>query len=581
VRANLDTARQARALAPDGPLAQTHGTRYPILQGPMTRVSDTAAFARAVADNGALPFLALALMRGPEVHQLLSETRRQMGERPWGVGVLGFVPAELRKVQLAQVCQVRPSHAIIAGGRPSQARQLEEHGISTYLHVPSPGLLESFIRDGARKFIFEGRECGGHVGPRSSFALWQSALDVLRAAEMAHPEQFHIVFAGRIAREFDFHGPNFTVDAACAASLAALFTAVEHLRSGTADFMLVGAADGTNNPLRHFTQPVLFEKQVRQMHADGVRVFLEVGPGTVLTTLVTRILNDTPVTVLALDAPGRPSWTQLGHVLARLSVLGLPVRLAAWFEGRDLPALTLTEFLTRERTANTPKPTDWILSPNKAEPVAPLPERKPAQYPAPPPVPLENGHAQKTLRSTLKRERTSTAMTTTNHDRAVNGHAPLMVRPSNDLFGQFQATMRTVFESQQAVLERYLSAQERILCSTGISASQPTWSMPLVRPRCWRSSKRCGGCATVSATSPSPEVCSSPSRSASYTFLRDSARSLPPASFRSSCRRPGARRGRRRRGPHPSPSWTCASNAWRTFSTTTASAPPSPKSAVP
>jgi NAD(P)H-dependent flavin oxidoreductase YrpB (nitropropane dioxygenase family) len=202
VRANLDTARQARALAPSGPSAQSHGTRYPILQGPMTRVSDTAAFALAVAENGALPFLALALMSGPEVNQLLTDANQQMGERPWGVGILGFVPAELRKAQLAEVCKVRPSHAIIAGGRPSQARQLEEHGISTYLHVPSPGLLESFLRDGARKFIFEGRERGGHVGPRSSFTLWQSAIDVLLGAETAHPEEFHIVFAGGIHDRF-------------------------------------------------------------------------------------------------------------------------------------------------------------------------------------------------------------------------------------------------------------------------------------------------------------------------------------------------------------------------------------------
>ncbi len=137
-------------------------------------------------------------MTGPEVHALLTETSRTLGARPWGVGILGFVPAELRKAQLAEVRQVRPTHAIIAGGRPSQARQLEELGISTYLHVPSPGLLESFLRDGARKFIFEGRECGGHVGPRSSFSLWQSAINVLRRAEVEHPEDVHVVFAGGI-----------------------------------------------------------------------------------------------------------------------------------------------------------------------------------------------------------------------------------------------------------------------------------------------------------------------------------------------------------------------------------------------
>ena len=248
---------------------------------------------------------------------------------------------------------------------------------------------------------------------------------------------------------------------------------------------------------QHFTQPVLFEKQVRRMHADGVRLFLEVGPGTVLTTLVPRILKDRSVTALALDAPGRASWTQLGHVLARLWVLGLPVRLAAWFDGRDLPPLTITEFLAREKTENTPKPTDWLLSPNKAEPITPLPsslangQRQPAAKqhqptdagasptPArsaqprqpvssainltPLPISNNNGHAQKTLSPTSKREKTSTAMFTTSNDHAVNGHAPLVVHPSNDLFSQFQATTRAVFEAQQAVMERYLAAQERIL----------------------------------------------------------------------------------------------------------------------
>ncbi|HEV8121561.1 MAG TPA: nitronate monooxygenase, partial [Candidatus Polarisedimenticolia bacterium] len=63
VASHLDVARKARALDRDAPLAQAHGTRYPIVQGPMTRVSDTAPFAAAVAEAGALPFLALALLR--------------------------------------------------------------------------------------------------------------------------------------------------------------------------------------------------------------------------------------------------------------------------------------------------------------------------------------------------------------------------------------------------------------------------------------------------------------------------------------------------------------------------------------
>ena len=67
-------ARSRRA----APFARAHGPRYPIAQGPMTRVSATArAFAAAVADAGGLPFLALALMpgrRGPR--RCSSETAR-------------------------------------------------------------------------------------------------------------------------------------------------------------------------------------------------------------------------------------------------------------------------------------------------------------------------------------------------------------------------------------------------------------------------------------------------------------------------------------------------------------------------
>ena len=87
--------RGSRATACGGfALAVDHGTRYPILQGPMTRVSDVPGFAQAVAQNGALPFLALALLREQDVRKLLSDAPQLLGARPWGVGILGFVPPD-------------------------------------------------------------------------------------------------------------------------------------------------------------------------------------------------------------------------------------------------------------------------------------------------------------------------------------------------------------------------------------------------------------------------------------------------------------------------------------------------------
>ena len=196
IASHVAAARESRPLAPGAPLAAEHGTEYPVLQGPMTRVSDRAAFAESVAAAGGLPFLALSLMRGDALNELLDETAARLGDRAWGVGVLGFVPAELRAEQLEAIASRRPPFALIAGGRPSQARRLEDQGIPTYLHVPSRGLLDMFLKDGARRFVFEGRECGGHVGPLSSFVLGQSQIDRLLAFERL-PE-VSVVFAGGI-----------------------------------------------------------------------------------------------------------------------------------------------------------------------------------------------------------------------------------------------------------------------------------------------------------------------------------------------------------------------------------------------
>ena len=201
---SLNDAAEFRPLIADSPFAQSHQTDFPFMQGPMTRVSDTPEFAKAIADGGALPFLALAVMRGAECDALLAATKPLLSDQSWGVGLLGFLQGQIRADQTKAVLKHRPPFAIIAGGRPDQAKELEDAGIETYLHVPSPGLLKMFLRDGATRFIFEGRECGGHVGPRSSFILWESMVSILvdyldhdRAAR-GKAEQIHVAFAGGI-----------------------------------------------------------------------------------------------------------------------------------------------------------------------------------------------------------------------------------------------------------------------------------------------------------------------------------------------------------------------------------------------
>ncbi|MFB9186013.1 beta-ketoacyl synthase N-terminal-like domain-containing protein, partial [Dactylosporangium sucinum] len=299
--ASGDTAA-GDVLAPGGPLAQALGVRIPVAQGPMTRVSDVAGFAGAVADDGALPFIALALASGEQSQRMLREAAQQLGQRPWGVGVLGFAPEEVRAAQLAAVMEVRPPVVIIAGGRPAQAKALEADGLNAFLHVPSPGLLRQFLRAGARRFVFEGAECGGHVGPRTSFPLWEAqALALEEYLEDAPPgtaAQVQVFFAGGIH------------DARSAAMVAAM--AGPLTRRGVQVGVLMGTAYlFTREAVECGAIQPLFQREVL---GATVTALLETAPGHVTRCLHTPYVDDFHRMRRELDAAGvagRQVWEQL------------------------------------------------------------------------------------------------------------------------------------------------------------------------------------------------------------------------------------------------------------------------------
>ncbi|WP_063759893.1 type I polyketide synthase [Streptomyces sclerotialus] len=97
-----------------------------------------------------------------------------------------------------------------------------------------------------------------------------------------------------------------------------------------------GTADAAPYPLRpdrireavarQVASPVRFTDTVRAMYEDGVRTFVEVGPGQVLTGLINEILADAPHHAIACEPAGRNGVTGLHEALARLAVLGVPLR---------------------------------------------------------------------------------------------------------------------------------------------------------------------------------------------------------------------------------------------------------------
>ncbi|PKV88929.1 type I polyketide synthase [Streptomyces sp. TLI_146] len=301
----------ARTLAAGSAMADALGTRLPVVQGPMTRVSDRAGFAAAVAREGALPMLALALSDGDQSRALLERTRDELAGRPWGVGILGFADSRIRAEQLAAVRAVRPTHAIIAGGRPSQAADLEAVGVKTFLHVPSATLLEQFIDMGMRKFVFEGAECGGHVGPRNSFPLWEAQLAVVEEYVARAPGtagDFQVLLAGGIHDE-----RSSAMAAALTAPLAARGVAVGVLM-GTAYLFTAEAVE------HGAIQPVF----QRQVIAAGATALLESAPGHATRCVASPYTADYAAARARLRADGTPdrqAWEELERLnIGRLRI---------------------------------------------------------------------------------------------------------------------------------------------------------------------------------------------------------------------------------------------------------------------
>jgi malonyl CoA-acyl carrier protein transacylase len=76
----------------------------------------------------------------------------------------------------------------------------------------------------------------------------QMASHLRRVTEDTMPGELSNIMAGRVANVFNFSGPNFITDAACASSLAALQAAIEGLTSHQFDAVLTGGVDHSMGP---------------------------------------------------------------------------------------------------------------------------------------------------------------------------------------------------------------------------------------------------------------------------------------------------------------------------------------------
>ncbi|MBT8494851.1 MAG: polyketide synthase, partial [Deltaproteobacteria bacterium] len=91
------------------------------------------------------------------------------------------------------------------------------------------------------------------------------------------PGELSNIIAGRVAAMFNFHGPNYVCDAACASAMAAMNAAVEGLEEGDYDAVITGGIDG-NMSASSF---VKFSK-IGALSATGTRPYDEGADGFVM-----------------------------------------------------------------------------------------------------------------------------------------------------------------------------------------------------------------------------------------------------------------------------------------------------------
>ncbi|MBD3191788.1 MAG: hypothetical protein GF308_14170, partial [Candidatus Heimdallarchaeota archaeon] len=180
--------------------------KYPIIQGPMANVSENPAFAEAISSEGGLPFLALGSLFPNQTRTLIEKTKKKLGSRPFGVGLIGLeANSTAFASHLKIIKKLQPPYAVVAAGTIVQAKEVKSYGIKTFLHTPSPLLFREAIESDLSHLVLEGMECGGHIGVLTSFVLWELAFHQLKQLQPelnAAGRKITVAFAGGICDRF-------------------------------------------------------------------------------------------------------------------------------------------------------------------------------------------------------------------------------------------------------------------------------------------------------------------------------------------------------------------------------------------
>ena len=166
------------------------GTKYPILGGAMTWVSESNLVS-AISNAGGLGVLACGSMDTEKLQREILLTKKKTHE-PFGVNLILLHP---KIDELIECCITNKVQIVVfAGGFPkkSQIEKLKSKNIKTICFATTLVIARKMIQNGIDALILEGNEAGGHIGPVSINVLVQEILP--------HIKEVPIFVAGGIGR---------------------------------------------------------------------------------------------------------------------------------------------------------------------------------------------------------------------------------------------------------------------------------------------------------------------------------------------------------------------------------------------
>ncbi|MEV6556985.1 SDR family oxidoreductase [Nocardia sp. NPDC051756] len=201
-----------------------------------------------------------------------------MPELPFDPIAHGMPPNTLEATDPSQLLAMLVAEQLIADVQRNLAGPMDRERTGIVLGAGGTGLMGTMdarlqkpvwltaLREAG---VPEGQAQDICAGIAAQFVEWQEA---------SFPGLLSNVIAGRVANRFDLHGPNCTVDAACASSLAAISASVNALSLGQADLMFSGGVDALNTPFMY----LCFSKTPALSRTGDCRPFSADADGTLL-----------------------------------------------------------------------------------------------------------------------------------------------------------------------------------------------------------------------------------------------------------------------------------------------------------